>query len=144
MKRLPLALVALAIWLAATPVLAQCTLPATAPDVDNPSAVAWCPSADHALLDSYELDILRPDATVLQTLNLGKPVISTTDGSCTAPINVQPIAFSNGYTARVRAKAGTAVSVDAPSINKFNRRPGGPAKLLIKAPEPLELLEPPY
>jgi hypothetical protein len=83
MRRLPLALAALAIWLAATPVLAQCTLPTAAPDVDNPSAVAWCPSADHTLLDGYELDILRPDATVLQTLNLGKPVISATDGRCT-------------------------------------------------------------
>lgn len=113
-----------------------CTLPTTAPDVDNPSALQWCPSADHATVDSYEADILRPDLTVLQTLNLGKPAVNATDGSCTASINVQPIAFSNGYSVRIRAKAGTAVSPDTLAINKFNRRPGGPSKLLIKAPEP--------
>lgn len=120
----------------ASPAAAQCTLPATAPNIDNPSGVQWCPSADHATVDSYEVDIVRADGTLVQTLNVGKPAVSATDGSCTAAVNVQPVAFSVGYSMRIRAKAGTAVSADTVSLNKFNRVPGGPAKLLIKAPEP--------
>ena len=100
-------------------------------DVNNPSAVAFTASADHTLVDSYELDILRPDGTVLQTLNLGKPVPDSTN-TCTAPINVQPIAFASGYSVRVRAKAGTAVSDYAVSQNKFNRVPGAPSKVILK------------
>ena len=100
-------------------------------DVNNPTAVQFTASPDHALVDSYELDILRPDGTVLQTLNLGKPVPDSTS-TCTAPINVQPIAFASGYSVRVRAKAGTAVSDYALSVNKFNRVPGPPSKLTIK------------
>jgi hypothetical protein len=75
---------------------------------------------------------------VLQTINVGKPAVNATDGSCTAAVNVQPIAFNAGYTMRVRAKAGTAASSNTVSVNKFNRVPGGPSKLLIKGPEPEE------
>jgi hypothetical protein len=117
----------------AAPVAAQtCTLPSTATDVDNPSGVQFCPSADHATVDSYELDILRPDGSVLQTINIGKPAVSATDGSCTAAVNVQPVAFANGYSMRIRAKAGTASSSNVVAINKFNRVPGGPSKLIVK------------
>lgn len=101
------------------------------PDVNNPSAVTFTASADHASIDSYELDILRPDGTVLQTLNLGKPTPDATN-TVTAPLNVQPIAFAAGYSVRVRAKAATAVSDYAVSVNKFNRVPGSPTKLTIK------------
>jgi len=104
---------------------------AQTPDVNNPSAVTFTPSTDHATVDSYELDILRPDATVLQTLNLGKPVPDATN-TCTAPVNVQPIAFGSGYSMRIRAKAGTAASDYALSLNKFNRVPGPPTKLIAK------------
>lgn len=100
-------------------------------DVNNPSALAFTASADHALVDSYEADILRPDGTVLQTLNLGKPTPDATS-TITAPLNVQPIAFAVGYSVRVRAKAGTAVSDYALSANKFNRVPGAPSKLTLK------------
>lgn len=100
-------------------------------DVSNPTAVQFTASADHAAIDSYELDILRPDSTVLQTLNLSKPTPDATN-TITAPINVQPVAFANGYTVRVRAKAGTAVSTDALSLNKFNRVPGAPSRPTIK------------
>jgi hypothetical protein len=102
-----------------------------AADVDNPSAVSFTVSADHALVSSYELDILRPDSTVLQTLNLGKPTPDAA-GTATAPINVQPVAFGNGYSVRLRALAGTATSASVNSDNKFNRRPGGPSKVEIK------------
>ncbi len=100
-------------------------------DVDNPSAVEFVVSLDHALIDSYEMDILRPDGTVLQTLNLGKPAPNATQ-TATVNVNVQPIAFAVGYSARVRAKAGTAVSIYTVSLNKFNRIPGGPSKLIAK------------
>jgi uncharacterized protein YfaS (alpha-2-macroglobulin family) len=101
------------------------------PDVNNPTGVTFTASADHATIDSYELDILRPDGTVLQTLNLGKPTPDATN-TVTAPINVQPIAFAAGYSVRLRAKAGTAVSDYAVSQNKFNRVPGPPSKVTVK------------
>lgn len=107
----------------------------SAQDVNNPSGVTFTASPDHATVDSYELDILRPDATVLQTLNLGKPTPDATQ-TCTAPLNVQPVAFGNGYSVQVRARAGTAVSANAVSVNKFNRVPGSPSKVIAKEPEP--------
>lgn len=114
-----------------------CLAPAvvSAQDVNNPSGVTFTASTDHATIDSYELDILRPDATVLQTLNLGKPTPDATQ-TCTAPLNVQPVAFGNGYSVQVRAKAGTAVSANAVSVNKFNRVPGSPSKVIAKEPVP--------
>jgi hypothetical protein len=108
---------------------------AQTPDVNNPSGVTFTASADHASLDSYELDILRPDGTVLQTLNLGKPTPDATN-TCSSPMNVQPIAFGSGYSVRLRAKAGTAASDYAVSVNKFNRVPGAPSKLIAKEPDP--------
>lgn len=104
---------------------------AHAQDVNNPSAVTFTASPDHPSIDGYELDILRPDGTVLQTLNLGKPTPDATN-TVTAPINVQPIAFASGYSVRVRAKAGTAVSDYTVSLNKFNRVPGAPTKVTVK------------
>lgn len=99
-------------------------------DVDNPTGVSFTPSTDHALIDSYELDILRPDGSVLQVLNIGKPAPDATN-TCTASINVQPIAFGTGYAMRLRARAGTAVSPDTASENRFNRVPGPPGRLRI-------------
>jgi hypothetical protein len=102
----------------------------TVPDVNNPSAVTFTPSTDHAAIDSYEMDILRPDGTVLQTLNLGKPAPNASN-ECVAQVNVQPVGFGTGYSVRVRALAGTAASDYAVSVNKFNRVPGGPTKVRI-------------
>ena len=102
-----------------------------AQDVDNPSGVEFVASPDHSTVTSYELDILRPDGTVLQTLNIGKPAPNATN-VITVSLNVQPIAFGVGYSVRVRAVAGTAHSTYAISVNKFNRVPGGPSKVLIK------------
>jgi hypothetical protein len=109
----------------ASPVFAQ------AADVDNPSAVAFTPSIDHALVTNYELDILRPDGTVLQTINIAKPTPDATN-TCTAAVNVQPVAFGTGYSFRLRAIAGTAASAYTVSVNKFNRVPGAPSKLTGK------------
>lgn len=102
----------------------------TEPSVKNPSAVTFEPSVDHATIDGYELDIMRPDGTVLQTINLGKPAVVT--NLCTAAVNVQPIAFGKDYWMRARAVAGTSTSPYANSLNPFERAPGGPTKVIAK------------
>jgi hypothetical protein len=98
--------------------------------IKNPSAVEFEPSTDHALVSAYELDILRPDGSVLQTINLGKP--APVLNICKASINVQPVAFGKDYSVRVRALAGTAASDYALSLNKFERAPGSPSKVIAK------------
>ena len=128
MRRFSLVLLLL---LACAVSLSAAQLPTPPADINNPSGIQFTPSTDHANVDSYELDILRPDGTVLQTLNVGKPTPDA-NNVCTAPINVQPITFGVGYTMRLRAKAGTAYSDYTPSENKFNRVPGGPSKLVLK------------
>jgi hypothetical protein len=112
-------------------VLLTATVFAQTPDVNNPTAVEFTASVDHATIDSYELDILRPDNSVLQTLNLGKPAPGV-NNIVRANINVQPIAFGVGYSIRVRAKAGTAASDYTVSVNKFNRVPGAPGTPVVK------------
>lgn len=102
----------------------------TPADVRNPSGVVFTPSLDHAQVDAYELDILRPDGSVLQTLNIGKPAV--VNGECAADVNVQPVAFGVGYSMRLRAIAGTAASDYAVSLNKFDRVPGGPSRLIAR------------
>lgn len=104
------------------------TVPA---DVDNPSAVTWTASPDHTLLDGYDVNILRSDGSILQTLNAAKPTPDSSN-TCTFALNVQPIAFGKGYSITVSARAGTATSASAASLNKFNRVPGGPTKVIIK------------
>jgi hypothetical protein len=100
------------------------------PQVKNPSAVEFTPSTDHAVVTAYEMDILRPDGSVLQTINLGKT--EPVDGVVKAALNVQPVAFGKDYSVRVRALAGTAASDYVLSTNKFERAPGAPSKLNIK------------
>lgn len=99
--------------------------------VTNPTHVSFTASVDHAVIDGYELDILRPDGSVLQTLNLGKPVPDA-GNLCTVDLNVQPVAFGLGYSVQVRAKAGSIASENAPSVNTFDRRPGKPGGPEIK------------
>jgi hypothetical protein len=124
MKKL---LTVLALVLAfAAPAVAQ----TAEPQVKNPGAVEFEPSADHALVGAYELDILRPDGSVLQTINLGKP--SPIEGICRSAINVQPVAFGKDYSVRLRALAGSAASDYALSLNKFERAPGSPSKVVAK------------
>jgi hypothetical protein len=113
-----------ALMLVAAPAYAQ------EPQVKNPSAVEFTPSIDHAVVTAYELDILRPDGSVLQTINLGKT--EPVDGVVKAALNVQPVAFGRDYSVRVRALVGTAASDYEVSVNKFERAPGGPSKITIK------------
>jgi hypothetical protein len=124
-------LLLLAVVLLCLPVLAT----AQTASVTNPSAVVFEPSPDHAVVDAYELDILRADGSVLQTINLGKPVVNTTTNECTVPLNVQPVTFGKGYTVRVRVVVlanGPVYSDYVVSSNAFERAPGKPAKLSVK------------
>jgi hypothetical protein len=109
---------------------------AQAADVNNPTAVQFTASADHASVTGYTLDILRADGTVLQTLDLGKPVPAATTNLCTVAMNVQPITFGVGYSVRVRAYVAAtpanAVSDWALSSNKFNRVPGKPGAVTVQ------------
>lgn len=119
------------LWcLAAVLVIGVGILYAQIADVDNPTKFSFTASSDHGTIDAYEADIVDSTGVIVQTLALGKP---TPDASNTITINlnVQPIKFANGYSIRVRAKAGTTVSTDAVSQNKFNRRPGAPGGVKI-------------
>jgi len=100
-------------------------------DVNNPSKIEFTVSTDHDRVTNYELDILRPDGSVLQTLNLGKPTPDA-NGLVDVPLNVQPVTFGKGYSVQVRAIANGALSDNAPSVNKFNRVPGSPSKVVAK------------
>jgi len=120
-------LIVLLLLLVAVPAAAQ-TVP---PDVNNPTRVEWTPSADHATIDGYSMDIVSPTGTIIQTIDAGKPAPDATN-TCSAALNVQPVAFGAGYTIRLRARAGTVFSDPAISLNKFNRIPGPPSKGTIK------------
>lgn len=104
---------------------------AQAADVNNAQSVSWVVSPDHAQIDGYTVELLRPDGTTLQTLDAGKPICSATV-PCVYALNVQPVAFGVGYTVRVRARAATAVSDWSVSVNKFNRVPGKPGVVTIQ------------
>jgi hypothetical protein len=100
-------------------------------DVNNPSKVTFTVSGDHEAVTSYALDILRPDGSLLQTLNIGKPAPDAT-GTAEAGLNVQPVAFGKGYMVELRALVGDAASDNVRGDNKFNRVPGGPGKVVVK------------
>lgn len=94
----------------------------TTADVDNPTGVTFVASTDHAVIDGYDIDIVNPQGTVIQTINAGKPTPNASN-IVTVPLNVQPIAFGDGYTVVVRARAGSVSSTGTVSVNKFNRKP---------------------
>lgn len=96
-----------------------------APNVVNPSGYDFTASLDHATIDRYEVDILKADGTLLQTLNIGKPTPNASN-VISAPLNVQPVSFGVNYSLQARACAGTVCSDNAPSVNKFDRKPGKP------------------
>jgi hypothetical protein len=96
--------------------------------VKNPTLVTFTVSADHALVASYELDIVRvSDNAVVQTLNVGKPAPDAT-GTASVSINVQPIAFG-GYYGVMRAVASGFSSPNSAASNAFERTPGSPSRV---------------
>lgn len=118
-------LIALVVVLLSWPALLE------AQTVTNPRGLTFTASADHLTIDGYSLDILRADSTVAATADLGKPTPVT--NVCTVTLNSQSLAFGNGYSVRVRARAATAVSDWALSVNTFNRVPGAPGRPTLTA-----------
>lgn len=109
-----------------SPVAAQAQAP-----VKNPTAVEFT-SPDHALLTLYEIDIVRNDGSVAQTLILPKDqAAAQPNGDWRLTINVQPIAFG-AYTVVVRAVAGLVKSDNSLPSESWVRAPGPPSKPLVK------------
>lgn len=112
----------------AVPALAHAQTPA----VKNPSGLEFT-SADHAIVTSYELDIVREsDKVVVQTLTVANsPVIALVAGKVVIPLNVQPVTFGS-YRIVSRAVAGALKSVDSVPSDVFERVPGAPSKGVLK------------
>lgn len=114
-------------------VLAASTAYAQTPPVKNPTAIQFT-SADHNLtaVTGYEVDIVRSDAVVLQTLQVAKTSTTTLpDGSIRVPLNVQPIAFGT-YTVVVRTVAGAIKSDSSVPSDPWERVPGRPGKPTVQ------------
>ena len=104
---------------------------ASAQTVHNPTMVEFTPSPDHAVITSYELDLVRAsDNAVIQTLNVGKPAVDA-DGKCRASVNVQPVTFGT-YYAKMRSVASGVVGLDSPNSENWVRSPGAPSKPVVK------------
>jgi len=104
------------------------TVSAFAQDVTNPSQVEFDLSIDHALISSYEVDIVDSVGNVIATVPLGKPAGVAGD-TVQVDILVQPIPFGH-YTGAFRAVPTdpTFSSDDVPGDNEFDRKPGGPSR----------------
>jgi hypothetical protein len=99
--------------------------------VKNPTQVEFT-SPDHALLSAYEVDIVRADSTVAQTLTIAASMgVVQPNGNIRLMLNVQPIAFGQ-YTIVVRAVAGTLESDNSPASDPWERVPGAPSKPVVK------------
>lgn len=116
-------------------VIAACVLmlagAAQAQQVINPTAVQFTASADHTDVTSYIIGYFLPGASnPVQEADLGKP---TPDGSnvITAPIAIRPLGFGQGFTAKVRAVAGSASSEWSLASNPFGRVPAAPANVTV-------------
>lgn len=102
--------------------------------VNNPRAVSFTASTDHAASDGYTLEFLNAAGAVVgASVDLLKPVPAATTNLITTTINAQPLPFGNGYTVRIRTRAGTAISDWAVSLNSFNRIPGPPGRATFAA-----------
>jgi hypothetical protein len=100
--------------------------------VINPREVEFDPSPDHAAIDRYVIAFYAPGSTTpARELDIGKPAVGT-DGKCRAPINVQPLTFTAGYTARVRGAAGTILGEWSDPSNPFDRIPGKAGGVVVR------------
>lgn len=112
----------LAVVLCASPAFAQA-------GIKNPSALAFtCP--DHALDNQHEIDIVRADGTVVQTILGGDPPLNAA-GEVVVPVNLQPIAFGT-YTFVARAVSGTSKSDNSAPSATWERAPGKPTNLIVR------------
>lgn len=108
----------------ASPVLAQ------VPPIKNPVGITFTPSPDHAILTSYEADILATTGAVVQTLSLGKPVPDA-QNVISVNLNVQPITFGT-YTIVVRSLAGALTGPPSLPTDPWERVPGAPSKPVVR------------
>lgn len=102
---------------------------AQTPPVKNPTGLAFT-SPDHSnpAVSAYEIDFMRQDNTVLQTVTV--PKAQTTLNAAqevVVTVNVQPVAFGF-YTFVARTIAGTAKSLNSPNSDPWERAPGAPSK----------------
>ena len=106
-------------------------LPASAlAQVKNPTIVEVASCPDHDQDTGHEIDIVRTDGTVLQTIQAGDPP-SGGGGLVSFSINVQPVTFGS-YTFVVRATATGVSSPDSPASDVWQRSPGSPSKPVAK------------
>lgn len=96
----------------------------TAP-VKNPTKAIFT-SPDAASVTGYEVDIIGPTGTVVQTLTF-PATAPDANGDVTLTLNVQPVAFGV-YTAVVRAVSAGLKSVNSEPSNTWERVPGQPSK----------------
>lgn len=115
---------------------------AQTPPVKNPGGVTFT-SVDHnsAAVTGYTVEILRPDNSVLSTIQVAKSATTIVDPGTVATgprvrinLNVQPIAFGN-YTLRLFTVAtatapatGSVLSDPSPNSDVWERVPGPPSK----------------
>lgn len=90
--------------------------------VKNPTKAIFNPGPDNALITSYEIDIIKTDGTVAQTLSFPKQAVDA-NGEVTLSINVQPVAFGD-YTAVVRNVFGAYKSINSAPSDLWQRVPG--------------------
>jgi len=107
---------ALLIVCAAAPASAQTSEP-----VRNPRAVAFT-SADHDRVDRYEIDVVAPDGTVLQTITVLRAETTVEGAEVVVRLNIQPIAWG-AYTFVARAVAGTLRSENSVPSPVWERGP---------------------
>lgn len=100
-------------------------------NVRNPSAIEFTPSADHAQIDSYQVEWVNSSDTVVATISVGKPTVGT-GNLITTTVSVQSLPFGINYYAKIYAVAGSARSDAAISVNKFDRVPGPPSNGKVK------------
>lgn len=86
--------------------------------------------ADAKQVTSYEVDIVRTDGSVLQTLNV-PAVPPNASNEVRLAVNVQPTAFGT-YTFVVRAIAAGVETDNSPASDPWTRAPGTPGKPLVQ------------
>jgi len=106
---------------------------AQVPPVQNPSALTF-DSTDHAVITSYEIDVLKATGAIDRTIAAGKGTQDAT-GTVTLAFNAQPIPFGT-YTVKVRGlvtmNGVTIKSKDSVASDPFERVPGQPVNIKIK------------
>lgn len=94
--------------------------------VKNPTKAIFKPGADAAAVTGYELDIIKADGSLSQTLSFPAQVPDAA-GDVTLTLNLQPVAFGT-YTAVVRNVYNAVKSINSNVSDPWERAPGQPSK----------------